>query len=191
MVTRFIREQIDAHIAKKVSFKHFTPILRARIKSVRALCLTSHTLLLLNPEVSLYCATIQPMFDMPRWSCYAYRHDEDNLTIGLQPILGKDKTCMDGDEISTVWWNAHSVDRGISEANGKVTSTFSVATRMHQLHGNEVAFIGEDTDGMKMAVRDALSPSQCTVAMLNANGDKSMREVKEIQVIQVGVVSLF
>lgn len=165
-VSNLVREQIASHIAKKVSFKFFNPVLRVKLKSVRLRHLTPRELVLLTPTSPLYCSTIP--FDPvnTHWTTYAYPVGNE-LNLGLRVGVDKDRKLLANNCVDLLWWSAHAGNGDIENVNAfkddqKVA--LSVATRFHQVDGVEVSPLSVDClasdDGMPV---EALSPSQCSI----------------------------
>ncbi|VDM30363.1 unnamed protein product [Hydatigera taeniaeformis] len=167
-VSTLVREQIASHIAKKVSFKFFNPILHVKLKSVRLRHLTPRELVLLRPPSPLYCSTVP--FDPVNtyWTAYAYPIGNE-LSLGLRVAVNKNKKLLANNCVDLLWWSAHADNGNVKKAkcldeNRKVA--LSVATRFHQLDSVEVSNLGVDgsvsDDGVPT---EALSPSQCSIGL--------------------------
>ncbi|KAH9280883.1 hypothetical protein ECG_07069 [Echinococcus granulosus] len=165
-VSNSVREQIASHIAKKVSFKFFKPILRVKLKSVRLRQLTPRELVLQSPTFPLYCSTIP--FDPvnTNWTAYAYPSG-DELNLGLRVGVDKNRRLLASNCVDLLWWSAHAGKGNIEnmdalEEGQKVA--LSVATRFHQLDGVELSPPCADSSASdeEMPV-EALSPSQCFI----------------------------
>ncbi|KAL5108177.1 hypothetical protein TcWFU_009344 [Taenia crassiceps] len=145
-VSNSVREQIASHIAKKVSFKFFNPVLRVKLKSVRLRHFTPRELVLLTPASPLYCSTLP--FDPVNtyWTTYAYPTGSE-LNLGLRVGLDKNRKLLASNCVDLLWWSAHPDNKDIENVDGVEVAPHS---------GDDLA----SDDGMPV---EALSPSQCAI----------------------------
>lgn len=167
-VTDFVRGEIADHIAKKVPFKYFNPVLEIKLNSLRTRKLIPRKLILLSPQSNLYFSTLP--FDPlnTRWKIFAFQYGR-SLSCGLQFESDVKKKSLNENSIDILWWSVHLGNGSIENDNmlhdgAKVA--LSIATRFHQMYGTEVS-----VDSLNSVARpvdenffaEALSPSQCLV----------------------------
>ncbi|KAM7542921.1 hypothetical protein Aperf_G00000001163 [Anoplocephala perfoliata] len=161
-VTDFVQKAIADHIAKKVPFKYFNPILEVKLNSLRVRRLTPRRLILLSPESRLYFSTLP--FDPAnmRWNIYAYPNG-NTLNCALQSGSEEDGPTLTSNSIDLIWWSAHSGNGGVE--NGDIFHEtpvvgLSIATSFQQMQGTEM-----NMNLLNGAIdfENTLSPSQCSI----------------------------
>lgn len=176
VITGFVQKAIADHIAKKVSFKYFNPILDVKLNSLRIRRLVPRSLILLSPESGLYFSTLPFGPLNTRWNIYACPNGRA-LNCALQIGSDKDRTILTSNNIDLLWWSVYSGSRCIENRDifhESARVALSVATHIHQMHGAGVNMkLLNGAIDFENSFGEVLSPSQCSVNYPNDSLEES------------------